>query len=124
MPEPNPIYQISDADVFSRGSLKLTYDLLRKKNPALALAVRNIINCEALPRVDEDNDSPNSDHFRVPLDSFQVRAVVEGLMEYDQAITGQSEQAGLAIMAKTLMEDWIALAHKMVNELPADQKPF
>ena len=50
MSESNPCYQISDAEVFSRGSLKLTYDLLRKKNPSLALAVRNMINGEPLPK--------------------------------------------------------------------------
>jgi len=30
--------------IFSRGSLKLTFDLIRKKNPQLALTIRNISN--------------------------------------------------------------------------------
>ncbi len=115
-------YNASDADVFSRGSLKLSYDLLRKPNPALALQVRNIINGEALPKA-EDSDNKNSDHFRVTLDSFQVRAVVEGLMEYNQNEILAKKQPGLAVMAKALMEDWIILAHKMVSELPANQRP-
>ncbi len=116
-------YKVSDADIFSRGSLKLSYDLLRPSNPALALQVRNIINGEPLPKEEGEDHNKNSDHFRVTIDSFQVRAVVEGLMAYNQDELLAKKQPGLAVMAKALMEDWIVLAHKMVSELPANQRP-
>lgn len=116
-------YKVSDADIFSRGSLKLSYDLLRPSNPALALQVRNIINGEPLPKEEGEDHNKNSDHFRVTIDSFQVRAVVEGLMTYNQDELLAKKQPGLAVMAKALMEDWIVLAHKMVSELPANQRP-
>jgi len=123
MSEESQQYKASDADVFSRGSLKLSYDLLRASNPALALQVRNIISGEPLPKEGADSDNKNSDHFRVTLDSFQVRAVVEGLMTYNQNEILAKQQPGLAVMAKALMEDWIVLAKKMISELPADQRP-
>ncbi|MEY8203757.1 MAG: hypothetical protein RPR40_01675 [Bermanella sp.] len=123
MSEDSTEYEMSDADVFSRGSLKLSYDLLRQANPSLALQVRNIISGEPLPKEGVDNTNKNSDHFRVTLDSFQVRAVVEGLMAYNQNEVLAKKQPGLAVMAKALMEDWIVLARKMVSELPAHQRP-
>ena len=118
-----PAPSLSDADVFSRGSLQLTYNLLRKQNPALALVVRNIIQGATLEYDTVEPNNKNTDHFQVTLDSFQVRAVVEGLMSYGSMEPEASPQAGIMIMAKTLIEDWMALAHKMISELPAEQKP-
>lgn len=44
----------SDPYVFSRGSLKLTYDLLRPINPSLALVIRNITSLSPLPKLEGD----------------------------------------------------------------------
>lgn len=107
-------------DVFSRGSLKLTFDLLRKKQPQLALTIRNIANGEPLPKEDGENEGRNSDHFKVEIDSYQVRAVVETLALFCQAGDGKS---GQAIVARTLIEDWMSLARKMVAEMPAGDGP-
>lgn len=115
MPQQAPA-QIDDADVFSRGSLKLTYDLLRKQNPSLALEVRNISQGVTIDNCDTDH-TKNTDHFRVFLEPLQVRAIVEGLMSYSQINLAQSQEAGLAIMAKALLQDWLALAQKMMADL-------
>ncbi|MCZ4279682.1 hypothetical protein O4H49_02755 [Kiloniella laminariae] len=112
------------ADVFSRGSLVLTYELLRGSAPQLALEVRNIVHGKALQshssQASQAQDelvqkrNRNSDHFRVQLSAVQVRAIVEGL-------AGHREKAGAgsgnAVMAQTLIEDWVVLAQKMVEEL-------
>ncbi len=76
-----------------------------------------------LPKEDSQLDDKNSDHFKVTLNSFEVRAVVEYLMEYGQNDTEIKSTLGMAVMAKALMEDWIVLAHKMVSELPKNQRP-
>ena len=123
MPQSSHYYQTSDPDIFSRGSIKLTYDLLRKKNPALALTVRNLITDTPLPKEEGALDDKNSDHFKVTLNSFEVRAVVEYLMEYGRDDDEIKSKLGMAVMAKALMEDWIVLAHKMVSELPENQRP-
>ena len=109
----------SDPYIFSRGSLKLTYDLLRKSSPALALTIRNIISSDPLPKLDGDIDNPLTDCFLVELDSFQVRAVVEGL-----ASRGHDDRSaqGLAVVAQALVEDWMVLAHAMIAELSAVEK--
>jgi hypothetical protein len=110
---------LKPVDVFSRGSLKLTYDALRKINPMLALQVRNIIQGEPLAKPEHDTSNRHADYFNVELDSFQVRAVVEGLM----TCADDEENRGLAIMAKSLQQDWINLAHKMIEDLPKNQRP-
>ena len=111
----------SDPYVFSRGSLKLTYDLLRNVNPSLALAVRNITSLTPMPKLVGDVDNIITDCFLVDLDSFQVRAIVEGLIKRCQMSAG--EDAGSKVVAQALIEDWIALAHVMVGALADEDKP-
>lgn len=110
-------YDPCDADVFSRGSLKLTFDSIRKVNPALALQVRNITSGTPLPKQAAQNDSEHADYFRVSLDSFQVRAVVEALMEIQQT---EKDNPGMELMSKALTDDWVALARKMFEEMPKE----
>ena len=105
----------SDPYVFSRGSLKLTYDLLRNVNPALALVIRNITSLSPLPKLEGDVDNAITDCFLIDLDSFQVRAVVEGLLKRSQL--NKIEDAGTKVVAVALIEDWLALANEMIDEL-------
>jgi hypothetical protein len=110
----------SDPYTFSRGSLKLTYDLLRKRRPALALTIRNITSTEPLPKLEGDIDNPLTDCFIITLNAFQVRAVVDGLARgggHDASVEG------LAIVAQALVEDWMALARAMISEQPEDERP-
>jgi len=108
--------------VFSRGSLKLTYDLLRYKNPQLALNVRNIAGGKPIPKSASQPDNKHADFFRVTLDSFQVRAIVEGLLEHADSDDGSEGDMGRAVMAKSLVSDWMVLARKMIAELPDKMK--
>jgi hypothetical protein len=102
----------TDPEVFSRGGLKLTYELIRQDNAQLALNVRNIIG----GRPTTDDSSPggidNADQFRVELDSIQVQAIVEALAQQLQG--GEAgDSPGIATMARSLLEDWMVLARKM-----------
>ncbi|MBL4882265.1 MAG: hypothetical protein JKX82_13315 [Oleispira sp.] len=110
----------SDPYIFSRGSLKLTYDLLRKGNPALALTIRNITSSKPLSKLDGDVDNPLTDCFLINVDSFQVRAVVEGLVSRCQHDTSAQ---GVAVVAQALIEDWMALAQAMIAELAESERP-
>jgi hypothetical protein len=111
----------SDPYIFSRGSLKLTYDLLRKVNPSLALTVRNITSLSPLPKLEGDVNNEITDCFLVDLDSFQVRAVVESLLK--RSHIAKQDESGMKVVAEALIEDWLALAHAMVDELTEGQKP-
>ena len=95
---------------------------MRKVKPELALQVRNIINGEPLPKQEGAVDNKNSDYFLVELDSFQVREVVEILMQQNQSINPE-ENRGLAIMTNALVEDWLLLAKMMIEELMKTQSP-
>lgn len=105
-------------DVFSRGSLQMTFELLRKRNPSLALTVRNITGGEPLPKdYDDLLDDKNTDHFRVVMDSKDIREVVEELMSFTHPDAVDVHNPGVNIMARTLMQDWLLLAHQVVAEL-------
>lgn len=110
----------NDPYVFSRGSLKLTYDLLRHINPSLALTIRNLTSLSPLPKLEGDVDNSITDCFLIDLDSFQVRAVVEALIKRSQL--SSVEDAGMKVVAQALIEDWIVLAHEMVEALSDDDK--
>ncbi|MBL4865150.1 MAG: hypothetical protein JKY67_02090 [Pseudomonadales bacterium] len=123
MTEESTSHDPNDPTVFSRGSLKLTYDLIRKNNAQLALSVRNIITQTPISNNASERQKAYSEHFKVDLDSFQVRSIVESLMDQAQSATGANENPGRAILAKALTEDWMRLAHKMIADLPDNQKP-
>ena len=111
----------NEVDVFSRGSIQITFELLRKRNPRLALAVRNIAGGEPLAKgYDKLLDDKDTDHFRVELDSYNVREVVEELMTFTYPDAVDRQNPGVNIMARTLMQDWLLLAHQMVANLTGD----
>ena len=124
MPEDSSPVDLSDADIFSRGGLKYTFELVRRKNPELALRIRNITGGAPLPKTNSQPTNKNSDHFRVDLDSFQVRAIVEALIETTQQNPEGGKPAAMGGVARTLMEDWMTLAQKMIAELPDREKPL
>ncbi|MBV1878133.1 MAG: hypothetical protein KUG79_10870 [Pseudomonadales bacterium] len=115
-----------DPAIFSRGSLKLTFDLIRKKEPRIALTLRNLTSGKAIEKTAQQLKNKNADFFLVELDSFEVRAIVEALVAYtprgpQNGNTGQN--AGMEIMAKALLDDWLKLASRMFTELPTDPRP-
>ncbi len=107
-----------DPDVFSRGGLMMTYKLIRNQAPQLALGVRNIANGQPIPSDNSIEGNIQAEHYFVTLDSFQVRGIIEALVK-----VSKSKDPGTGIMAKTLIEDWLVLARKMLSELPENEKP-
>ncbi len=110
--------QSRDVTIFSRASLQLSFDLVRKKSPQLALDVRDITGGDSLPRASEDGDGPNGDNFRVGLGLLQVRAVVQGLMEFTQPDAVDIQNPEINIMARALMQDWLVLAYHQMSSQP------
>ncbi len=105
----------SDPYIFSRGSLKLTFDLLRTTNPSLALIVRNIISLPPLPKLEGDVNSQITDCFLIELDSVQVSAIVEALLKRSHVTT--QANAGTKVVAEALIEDWALLGLIMIEKL-------
>ena len=79
------------------------------------MVIRNITSLSPLPKLEGDVDNAITDCFLIDLDSFQVRAVVEGLLKRSQL--NKIEDAGTKVVAVALIEDWLALANEMIDEL-------
>ena len=122
MPQEPPVNNSTKpaADVFNRGSLQLAADLIRTHNPQLAMTIRNIL---AGTPIGENNTRSAADYFKVGVDSFQVRAIVEALAKQRHAAQLANENPGLVVVTNTLIADWTALANKMIAELPESQRP-
>lgn len=110
--------QVSQPEVFSRASLLMTFDLLRKKKPQLALDVRNIAGGE--PVYEGDGDDRNSECYRVEMSSQQLREIVQGLMEFTYPEAVDLKNPEINIMARALMQDWLLLAHRSVANDPLE----
>ena len=100
-----------DPFIFSYGSLQLTFTLIRKRNPALALQVRNLLWSTPSANSCQQSKSRHSDCFRVTLDSYQVREVIEALVDCGDDIN----DVGAELLAHALLDDWIALADVMLK---------
>ncbi|WP_421782000.1 hypothetical protein [Kiloniella litopenaei] len=121
-PDTKPAYREDSADIFSRGSLMFTYELLRKQNPELALTIRNIVHTQPLEKSALGINNKNTDHFRVHLNPDQVRTIVEGLITQDIP-SPSPENMGKVIMAKALIDEWTKLARTMIQDMPEEQRP-
>ncbi|PCH64211.1 MAG: hypothetical protein COC19_00095 [SAR86 cluster bacterium] len=98
-----------DPRVFNRGSLKLSYDLLRQTKPQLALQIRNITAGKVLINKSDVNNK-HSDCFLVELDFLQIETIVAALSKRAQSDSTKDSDIGMILMAKTLLDDWHALA--------------
>ncbi|TQV67778.1 hypothetical protein FKG94_24940 [Exilibacterium tricleocarpae] len=99
-------------EIFSRGALELTFRLMRKRHPGLALAVQNVLAGKPLPG---SNDAA-TDHFHVSLEARTVGKIVAALTEMGQHSlehNGSSAQ-GRRVVIKTLIHEWIALAEWII----------
>ena len=100
-------------DVFSRGALELTFKLLRKQNPRLALDVQNQLQGLAtLREVTEQVPARKvSDHFHITLDAQTIGKVVEALTALGQNLLDNSpKDNGTLVVVRSLIKDWIELA--------------
>ena len=110
--------QVSQPEIFSRASLLMTFDLLRRKKPQLALDVRNIAGGE--PVYHGDDGDRNSECYRVELSSQQLGEIVQGLMEFTTPDAVDLKNPEINIMARALMQDWLLLAHRSVANDPIE----
>ena len=113
--------------VFSRASLDITYSLLRKKEPQLALTIRNILFQQPVIKTQQQVDSKNTDHFKVKLGSFQVRSIVEALMETlnesNETHTEDNTSLFRPILIQSIINEWTVLAKNMFDEYNKNKNP-
>ncbi|PAJ74030.1 hypothetical protein CJF42_12845 [Pseudoalteromonas sp. NBT06-2] len=111
--------QYMDA-IFNRGSLELTYTLIKSKEPEIALELTRILGNNPICSRQFRADNIHQESFYVSLNSRQVRCVVEVLLAiintpYDDTTLGMN------VVAKSLIEEWMKLATAMMRELNTDE---
>lgn len=111
--------QYMDA-IFNRGSLELTYSLIKSKEPEIALELTRILGNNPICSRQFRADNIYQESFYVSLNSRQVRCVVEVLLAiintpYDDTTLGMN------VVAKSLIEEWMKLATAMMRELNTDE---
>ena len=112
---------------FSRASLDISYNLLRKVEPQLALTIRNILFQEPLEKRPEQAKNKNTDLFEVSLDTLQIRKIVEALMEIlnQSSQTHDEDNTSLfrPVIIQSIINEWTVLAKNMFDEYQKNKKP-
>ena len=107
-------------NTFSRASLDISYSLLRKVEPQVALTIRNILFQTPIEKRHEQADNKNTDLFEVSLDTFQVRQIVETLMEIlnQSSQTHDEDNTSLfrPVIIQSIINEWTVLAKNMFDK--------
>lgn len=100
-------------DFFNRGTLELTFKVLRRKYPALALRVQNII-ATTYPRGDYHTGVSVDE---LPLDAAAAAQIVQALSALcdGMATSGQAQRGDLT-MIRSLLLDWLMFARARCYE--------
>ncbi|MDX9873631.1 MAG: hypothetical protein RBS88_01880 [Spongiibacteraceae bacterium] len=106
----------SSDELFSRGTLELTFSVLRKPYPALALAIQNAL-AQAYPRHDYQTGLHSSE---LPLSSDTIDRIALALAVLSRRCATGSTQHGstpcdLALL-RSLLLDWMMLARSRDND--------
>jgi hypothetical protein len=108
-------------DEFNRSVLDMSFTLLRNKEPKLALLIRNILFHDIEAKAEDLPQNKNSDVFKIDLDSFQVRAIVENLhevlIESQQLDPDKNTSIFRPVLIESILNEWLGLAQLMFSEL-------
>ncbi len=100
-------------DLFSRGTLEMTYKLLRTPNPSLALCVRNLLMNQ---RKQINNTHKNKPRINIALEPTTIGKIVSALTILGQnALDNREVENGKLLVLRSLIEDWAGLAEWLVN---------
>jgi hypothetical protein len=99
----------NDLDLFNRGTLELTFKILRRKHPLLALQVQNAL-VSVYPRNDYHTALTATE---LPLSAATITEIAQALLAVSEELlaAGKSQRNDLVIV-RSLMLDWLMLAHE------------
>lgn len=110
----------SQNNIFSRASLDISYNLLRHKEPQLALTIRNILFQTPVEKRPDQIDIKHTDNFKVSLNTYQVRKIVETLMVIlnESSKTHNEDNTSLfrPALIQSMINEWTVLAKNMFDE--------
>lgn len=109
--------ECASREVFSRGALQLTFRVLRKNKPAIALEIQNCLALCPLEKPAEIDDIPATDHFRVDLPAETLRDLLFGLSELveDHETNPVLRDLGSMVTLRTLISDWLDYAQPYLD---------
>ena len=96
-------------DMFSRGTLELTFRVLRKRRPLLALQVQNTM----VIAYGSGHAGGGFTAAELPLDSAVVAQIIRALSHLSEQIIarGDTDRAEL-VLTRSLLLDWLMLARE------------
>ncbi len=96
-------------DLFSRGTLELTFKALRNYRPSLALSIQNAL-AKAYPRDDYHTGLSAAE---LPLESSVVDAVIQALSSLGSQRVGNGRDDRIdLVVVRSLLLDWMMLARE------------
>ena len=122
----NHIKGVRQPDTVSRHTLELTFRLLRREWPALALAIQNIlVSKQQLIRRQQHkstlHNNCDQDFFQINLDAQTIGKIVSALTELGETtLTKAPHDKEKLMFLKTLIDDWIALAEWLMLHIQID----
>lgn len=98
-----------DRDLFNRATLELTFKMLRKRQPSLALHIQN-----ALVSVYPHNDYHTAfTAAELPLSVITINRIAQALAELsDELLISPAQQRHDLVVVRSLLLDWLMLAHE------------
>jgi len=110
----------SQKTILSRATLDISYHLLRKQDPQLALTVRNILFQNPIEKTNEKIKNKNTDQFIISLDTFTVRKIIETLSDIleqsKQTHTDDNTSLFRPVLIQSIIDEWTILAKIMFIE--------
>lgn len=104
-----------DVNELSRGSLQLTFDLLRKAEPELALKVRNEMTRTSASERERGSENIHTQTFYVTLELETIQDIIQALIDKTEA-PSHPGNIGAQVMAKALLKEWLHLAQSFLGE--------
>lgn len=107
--------------LFDRETLQFTVKLIRSHNPSLALRIQNLIAPSVTPYIQHYGDPHGTDQFKLNLDSYTLKRVVDTLAVAGQELAEQvllTEQGdhNFLLEVKSSIGKWIAYARYHQNQ--------
>ncbi|MFT3931421.1 MAG: hypothetical protein QM709_14115 [Spongiibacteraceae bacterium] len=98
-----------DRDLFNRATLELTFKLLRKRKPALALHIQNAL-VSVYPRSDYHTAFTAAE---LPLHADTINEIAQALLVLsEELLCNRQQQRNDLIIVRSLLLDWLMLAHE------------
>ena len=99
-------------DLFNRSTLELTFKMLRRQRPTLALEIQNAL-VTAYPRDDYHTALTAAE---LPLSANTIKEIINALSALsNELLAAGSTQRNELTIVRSLMLDWLMLAHNFAQ---------